>query len=98
MNQSKVSRTMNAVITTGEYFSQREQRQKKSYLTIGKLFIYHDGGMALKLDAMPTNGQMIKFYDIKPRSQHPAQLQPHGATQPQPQGYPLNQPPSYNQR
>jgi hypothetical protein len=86
-NKSKVAKTLNAVITTGQYFSQRDNKQKKSYLTIGKLFIYHDGGMSLKLDAMPTNGQMINFYEIKPKSQ------------PNQQGYNQNPPPnqSYNQ-
>jgi len=68
-NQSKVAKTMNAVIVTGEYFSQRDNKQKKSYLTIGKLFIYHDGGMSLKLDAMPMQNQSIQFYEIKPKSQ-----------------------------
>jgi len=77
---SKVAKTMNATIVTGEYFSQKEQRQKKSYLTIGKLFIYHDGGMSLKLDAMPMQNQMISFYDIKPKNQNnqqPQQNQQH---------------------
>jgi len=67
--QSKVQKVMNATIVTGEYFSQKEQKQKKSYLTIGKLFIYHDGGMSLKLDAMPMQNQAISFYEIKPKSQ-----------------------------
>ena len=67
--QSKVQKVMNATIVIGEYFSQKEQKQKKSYLTIGKLFIYHDGGMSLKLDAMPMQNQAISFYDIKPKSQ-----------------------------
>ena len=74
--QSKVQKVMNATIVTGEYFSQKEQKQKKSYLTIGKLFIYHDGGMSLKLDAMPMQNQAIQFYDIKPKSQ-PNQQQQH---------------------
>jgi len=65
---SKVAKTMNATIVTGEYFSKRENRTKKSYLTIGKLFIYRDGGMSLKLDAIPLQGQMISFYDIKPKN------------------------------
>ena len=60
---------MNATIVTGEYFSKKENRNKKSYLTIGKLFIYQDGGMSLKLDAMPMQNQAIQFYDIKPKSQ-----------------------------
>jgi len=60
---------VNATIVTGEYFSKQEQKNKKSYLTIGKLFIYQDGGMSLKLDAMPMQNQSISFYDIKPKSQ-----------------------------
>jgi len=75
-NQSKIQKVMNATIVTGEYFSQKEQKQKKSYLTIGKLFIYHDGGMSLKLDAMPMQNQSIQFYDIKPKNQ-PNQQQQH---------------------
>jgi len=67
--QSKVQKVMNATIVTGEYFSKQENRNKKSYLTIGKLFIYQDGGMALKLDAMPMQNQSISFYDIKPKTQ-----------------------------
>jgi len=67
--QSKVQKVMNATIVTGEYFSKQENRNKKSYLTIGKLFIYQDGGMSLKLDAMPMQNQSISFYDIKPKTQ-----------------------------
>ena len=82
---SKVAKTMNATIVTGEYFSQKEQRQKKSYLTIGKLFIYHDGGMSLKLDAMPMQNQMISFYDIKPKNQNNQQHQNYNPPQQQQQ-------------
>ena len=85
---SKVAKTMNAVIVTGEYFSQRENKKKKSYLTIGKLFMYHDGGMSLKLDAIPMQNQMISFYEIKPKSQN---QQPQ-----QQQGYNQNPPPQQN--
>ena len=73
--QSNVQKVMNATITTGEYFSKQENRNKKSYLTIGKLFIYQDGGMSLKLDALPHANQTISFYDIKPKNQ-PQQNQP----------------------
>ena len=66
---SKVAKTMNATIVTGEYFSKKHNTTKKSYLTVGKLFIYQDGGMSLKLDVMPINGQTINFYDIKPKPQ-----------------------------
>lgn len=65
----KVQKVMNATIVTGEYFSKQENRNKKSYLTIGKLFIYSDGGMSLKLDAMPTGNQNINFYEIKSKNQ-----------------------------
>jgi hypothetical protein len=86
-NNSKVAKTMNAVIVTGEYFSQRENKKKKSYLTIGKLFIYHDGGMSLKLDAIPMQNQMISFYEIKPKSQNqqPPQQQGYNTQNPPPQ-------------
>ena len=67
--QNKVVKTMNATIVTGEYFSKKENKNKKSYLTIGKLFIYANGGMSLKLDAMPIGNQPINFYDIKPKQQ-----------------------------
>jgi len=68
--QSNVQKVMNATITTGEYFSQKENKTKKSYLTIGKLFIYNDGGMSLKLDALPHANQTISFYDMKPKNQN----------------------------
>jgi len=77
---SKVAKTMNATIVTGEYFSKKHNTTKKSYLTIGKLFIYQDGGMSLKLDALPIGNQSISFYEIKPKPQ------------PNQQGYSQNQP------
>ena len=69
MQQNKLQKTMNATIVTGEYTDRQTGQLKKSYLTIGKLFIYNDGGMSLKLDAMPTGNQNISFYDIKPKQQ-----------------------------
>ena len=63
-------KTMNATIVIGEYTDRRTGQQKKSYLTIGKLFIYNDGGMSLKLDAMPIANQNINFYPIKPKNQN----------------------------
>ena len=66
---NQLQKTMNATIVTGQYTDNQGQ-QKKSYLTIGKLFIYNDGGMSLKLDAMPTANQNINFYDIKPKNQN----------------------------
>ena len=72
----KVQKVMNATIITGEYFSKQENRNKKSYLTIGKLFIYSNGGMSLKLDAMPIQNQSIQFYEIKSKNQNNQQNQP----------------------
>jgi len=89
--QTNVQKVMNATIVTGEYFSQKENKNKKSYLTIGKLFIYNDGGMSLKLDALPHANQTISFYDMKPKNQ------PQQNQQPQQQGYNTqNPPPNYN--
>ena len=68
---NQLHKTMNATIVTGEYTDRATGQKKKSYLTIGKLFLYNDGGMSLKLDALPMNGQNINFYDIKPKSQTP---------------------------
>ena len=70
MNKNnQLQKIMNATITTSEYTDRATGQQKKSYLTIGKLFIYNDGGMSLKLDALPLHGQNINFYDIKPKNQ-----------------------------
>ena len=71
--QNKVVKTMNATIVTGEYLSKKENKNRKSYLTIGKLFIYANGGMSLKLDVLPIGNQTINFYDIKPKQQQSQQ-------------------------
>jgi len=86
-NKQRPIEIMNAVITTGQYTT-REGKQKKSYLTIGKLFIYHGGGMALKLDAFPTGNQVINFYPMKskPKQQY-NQPQPNQYNQPQSNQY-----------
>jgi hypothetical protein len=73
-NQQKPSQILNATIITGQYTDNQGQN-KKSYLTIGTLFIYQDGGMSLKLDAMPTNGQNINFYPRKPKEHNQAPQQ-----------------------
>ena len=77
MQQNKLQKTMNATIVTGEYTDRQTGQLKKSYLTIGKLFIYNDGGMSLKLDAMPTGNQNIVFYDMKTKGQNNQQPQQH---------------------
>jgi len=81
---------LNAVIVTGQYTT-REGKQKKTYLTIGKLFIYAGGGMSLKLDALPHANQPIAFYPIKPKEQRRYDQQPQQNqqqyNQPPRQGY-----------
>ncbi len=72
---NQLHKTMNATIVTGEYTDRATGQKKKSYLTIGKLFLYNDGGMSLKLDALPLHGQNINFYDIKPKNQNNQQQQ-----------------------
>ena len=42
-------------------------------MTIGTLFIYDDGGMSLKLDAVPLGNGNISFYDKKPKDNQPNQ-------------------------
>jgi len=85
--REKPQQIMNAVITTGAYTT-REGKQKKTYLTIGKLFIYAGGGMSLKLDALPHANQPIAFYPIKPKEQKQYNQQPqHQYNQPQQNQY-----------
>ncbi|MCK4442149.1 MAG: hypothetical protein KAU90_09070 [Sulfurovaceae bacterium] len=89
---NQIHKTMNATIVTGEY-TNRAGEKKKSYLTIGKLFIYQNGGMSLKLDVYPANGQNINFYDIKPKPQsQPPQQNNNQRYNTQ------NPPPNYNNR
>ena len=70
--QNQVQKIMNATINTGQY-TDKQGNKKNSYLTIGKLFIYSNGGMSLKLDALPLHGQNINFYDIKQKNQNKQQ-------------------------
>jgi len=86
---SNLQKRMNATIVTGEY-TNAQNEQKKSYLTIGTLFIYDDGGMSLKLDAMPIGGGNISFYEIKPKEQQTQQ--PQQGQQPQGQYTPNGAP------
>ena len=63
---SKISKLMDATIVTGEYTNSQGEK-KKSYLKIGTLFVYEDGGMSMKLDALPLGNGNISFYERKPR-------------------------------
>ena len=83
-----VQKVMNIVATTGTY--QKDGQEKKKYLTVGALFIYDDGGMSIKLDAVPTNFDgSLSIYerDNNQQQQAPQQQQqyqqPHTAYQPQ---------------
>jgi hypothetical protein len=87
-----VQKTMNATVTTGEYQNSQGET-KKSYMTIGTLFIYDDGGMSLKLDALPLGNGNINFYEKKPKDAQ-QQGQPQQSYQaPQQQGYQPQQQP-----
>ena len=91
--QQKPSQIMNATIVTGQY-TDNQGNNKKSYLTIGTLFVFQDGGMSLKLDAMPTNNQNIVFYPRKSKDHNQPQ-QNHGNGQNQHNQH--NQQPQQNQ-
>ena len=67
--QNELQKTMNATIIIGEY-TNKQNIKKKKYLNIGTLFLYKNGGMNLKLDALPNANQIISFYDIKPKQQN----------------------------
>lgn len=60
----KMQRFKRAVAVTGTY-TNKDGEEKKSYVTVGTLFKYEDGGFSLKLDAMPLGGEgWISFYDF----------------------------------
>ena len=61
-----MQRYKRAVAVTGTY-TDKSGNEKKNYVNVGTLFKFDDGGLMLKLDAMPV-GQFdgtIKFYDFK---------------------------------
>jgi hypothetical protein len=80
----------NIVATTGTYM--KDGQEKKRYLTVGTLFIFDDGGMSIKLDAMPTNFDgNLSVYDRDNQGQGQQQGQQGGnggyqQPQQQPQG------------
>jgi len=80
-----VQKTMNIVATTGTYTDNQGQ-EKKRYLTVGTLFIYDDGGMSIKLDAIPThfNGNLA-IYERENRNN--SQTNNQGSYAPQGQQY-----------
>ena len=69
---STVTKTYDAVITTGEYTNDRGER-KKRYMNIGTMFVYADGGMSMKMDAAPIANGNISFYERKPKGQQQPQ-------------------------
>ncbi|TLP41069.1 hypothetical protein [Arcobacter arenosus] len=95
-----VSQVKNIVATTGTYM--KDGVEKKRYLTVGSLFIYDDGGMSIKLDAVPTGFDgNLSVYDRD--NQNNQQQAPQGYQQPptqqgyNPQGYPQNPQGQYGQ-
>ncbi len=75
-----VQQVKNIVATTGTYM--KDGVEKKRYLTVGSLFIYEDGGMSIKLDAVPTGFDgNLSIYDRDNNNQQ------QGGQQHQNQGY-----------
>ena len=90
-----VQKVMNIVATTGTY--QKDGQEKKKYLTVGALFVYDDGGMSIKLEAIPTNFDgSLSVYERDNNNQQGSQQQTQQYQQPQPtyqnaQGQPQTQ-------
>jgi hypothetical protein len=63
---AKMTPFKKAVVKTGTY-TDRDGNEKARYLNVGVLFKYEDGGLALKLEAMPVgdgwNG-FVSFFDM----------------------------------
>ena len=54
----------------------KDGQEKKRYLTVGTLFMYDDGGMSIKLDALPTNFDgSLSVYERENRNQGGGQQQ-----------------------
>lgn len=88
--------TKNIVAITGT-FTNRQGEEKKSYLTVGTLFIYDDGGFGIKLDAVPTNFDgNLKVYDKEQKPQQ--QTGQHAPQGQQPQQGSYNQQPQHHQQ
>lgn len=55
-----------AVATVGTY--QKDGKEKKRYLTVGAVFKHDDGGMSMKLEALPVSKDWsgwLSFYEPK---------------------------------
>ncbi len=78
-----VQKVMNIVATTGVY--QKDGQEKKKYLTVGALFIYDDGGMSIKLEAVPTNfdGNLSVYERDNQQVQQPQQDRQQSPQQPE---------------
>lgn len=64
-----------AVATIGKY-TNKQGEEKKRYLNVGKVFEYEDGGLSLKMDAVPVGLEWsgwISFY--VPKEKDAAQSQ-----------------------
>ena len=80
-----VTKTMNIVATTGTYV--KDGQEKKRYLTVGTLFMYDDGGMSIKLDAIPTSFDgSLSVYERENRQQSNQGHQNYKQQMPQGQG------------
>ncbi len=69
----------------------KDGQQKKKYTTVGTLFIYDDGGMSIKMDAIPVGFDgKLAVYDRDENKQRPSQQTSQYAEQPAPIAAPGN--------
>ena len=67
---------------------QKDGQEKKKYTTVGTLFIYDDGGMSIKMDAIPVgfDGKLAVYDRDNNQQQRPSQQTSQYKAQPQPIG------------
>ena len=67
---------------------QKDGQEKKKYTTVGTLFIYDDGGMSIKMDAIPVGFDgKLAVYDRDENKQRPSQATNNYKEQPKPIGH-----------
>ncbi len=74
------------IVHTTEY--QKDGQVKKKYTTVGTLFIYDDGGMSIKLDAIPVgfDGKLSVYDRDENRKPNPRTDTSRAYEQPKPLG------------
>jgi len=71
------------IVHTSEY--QKNGETKKKYTPVGTLFVYDDGGMSIKMDAIPVGFDgKLAVYDRDENKQRPSQQTSQYKEQPAP--------------